>query len=160
MWSYLWNWNRNGRARRHLPASPLTKQTQFKRQHRRKQTPAPTQSSGNLGNHWVCKSTHWELEHCKSNSSHIPLRMLVEFIVCTMIGSNLYKNTACVAHISGSIYLTAQLIFVCHLDASWMVWPIRWVPFCYHSIMSSLNVCLAEAHTHTVFGCFRACLSQ
>ena len=37
--------------------------------------------------------------------------MLVEFIVCTMIGYNLYKNTACVAHISGFVYLTAQLIF-------------------------------------------------
>ena len=76
------------------------------------------------------------------------LWMLVEFIVCTVIGYYLHKNTACVAHISGSVYLTAQLIFVCQLDVSWMVWPIRWVPFCYHSIVSSSNVCLAEAHTH------------
>ena len=45
---------------------------------------------------------------------------------------------------SGSVYLTAQLIFVCHF---WMVWPIRWVPFCYHSLVSSSNVCPAETHT-------------
>ena len=42
--------------------------------------------------------------------------MLVEFMVCTVIGYNLYKNTACVAHISGSVYLTAQLIFIGHLS--------------------------------------------
>ena len=40
--------------------------------------------------------------------------MLAEFIVYTMIGYNLYKDTACVAHISRSVYLTAQLIFICH----------------------------------------------
>ena len=54
MWSYLWNWNRNGQARWHLPASPLTKQTWFKRQHQWKWT--PTQSSGNLGSCWVSKA--------------------------------------------------------------------------------------------------------
>ena len=117
MWSYLWNWNRNSWARRHLPASPLTKQTQFEHQHPQKQTPTPTQSSDNLGSCWVSKTPTEDW----SNSWHIPLWMLVEFIVCTVIGYNLYKNTACVAHISGSIYLMAQLIFVCQLDASWMI---------------------------------------
>ena len=68
-------------------------------------------------------------------------------MVCTVIGSNLYKDTDCVAHISGSIYLTPQLIFVCQLNVSWMIWPIQWVSFCYRSIVSSLNVCPAETHT-------------
>ena len=154
LWSYLRNWNQNGQARRHLPASPLTKRTRFERQHRQKQTPTP--SSGNLSSYW---GAHWRLEHCISNAWYIPLWMLVEFIVCTVIDYNLYQNTAGVVHISGSVYLTAQLIFVCQLDPSWMVRPIQWVPFCYHSIASSSNVCPAEAHTRGL-GCFHACPSH
>ena len=44
----------------------------------------------------------WRLEHSICNAWHIPLWMLVEFIVieCTVIGYRLYKNAACVAHIS------------------------------------------------------------
>ena len=30
---------------------------------------------------------------------------------------------------------------------SWIVWPIQWVPFCCHSVVSSSNVCPAEACT-------------
>ena len=63
LWSYLWNWNRNGWASWHLPANPLTKRTWFKRQHQRKQT--PTWSSGNFGS---C----WKLELSLSNAWHIP----------------------------------------------------------------------------------------
>ena len=105
VWSYLWNWNWNGWAMQQLPASPLTKRTQFECQHQRKRTPTLTWSSSNLGSFWVAKSRNWRLEHSISNAWHIPLWMLVEFIVCTVIGYNLYKNTACVVHISASVYL-------------------------------------------------------
>ena len=147
MWSYLWNWNRNGRAKRHLPGILLTKQTWFEHQWKR----TPTQTSGNLSSSWVAKSGHWRLEHSISNAWHIPLWMLVEFIMCTMIGYNLYKNTACAAHISGSVSLIAHLIFICQpsceLDS--LANPVR----AFLSFYSVIFECVPGWSTHTWFSC-------
>ena len=85
--------------------------------------------------------------------------MLVEFIVCTVIGYNLYKNTACVAHISGSIYLTAQLI----LAATWtrVGWSGQSSECLFVIIvLCHLRMCARLKHTHAVLRRFHAYLSH
>ena len=71
---------------------------------------------------------------------------MVEFIVCTVIGYNLYKNTASVVHISRPSLFSPAICLT-----SWIVWPIRWVPFCYHYRLK---------HTHMVLGHFCTCPSH